>query len=373
MTSGHDLKVGTLGAEYIVDSSDLTFTDANLRIRQQTNNGSDDNNAIQMSNFTFYTSRDGRKLRSFRFNNDNGSYISDNMNTLADHIISHGYGGASIDNYAGIKFTYCVHHPSRSLIWALNSNNKLIGITISSESGFSGWHKHEIGGTDVSITGITVIPGDSGYGDSFDTLYAVVSRTINSVTKYYLETMMFDFEHDHLKNTSTAVGDAPYYSDSAFREVFLSAKNTVSGLGHLEGETVKVLVDGEVHPDRTVSSGAITLDATYPIATQVFVGLSYTATLTTMPVEAGQELETAQGQVKHIDRATVKFFKSKTGKIGISETELEDIDMASLFSGDQIVHLSVDPDTENQIVIQSTNPLPMGILGIVYRGVTYGG
>ena len=35
---------------------------------------------------------------------------------------------------------------------------------------------------------------------------------------------------------------------------------TISGLDHLEGQTVSILADGATHPDKTVSSGAITLD-----------------------------------------------------------------------------------------------------------------
>ena len=50
-----------------------------------------------------------------------------------------------------------------------------------------------------------------------------------------------------------------------------SAATTISGLDHLEGQTVSVLADGSTHPDKTVSSGSITLDRS---STKVKVGLA---------------------------------------------------------------------------------------------------
>lgn len=375
LQSGDHLKVGTLGAEYILDYVDYPgLTDESKRIRVQTEYGSADKNAVSMSHFSFYVSRDGRRLRSFRFNNDNGSYISDNMNVVADHIPSHGYNGAAADEYAGIDIDFLCFHPSRNIIWAINSNKKLFGLTVSRESGFSGWHTHDIGGTsDAEITGIAVIQGDASNGDYFDTLYVVSKRTINSSTKYYLEAMMFDFEHDVLDNSSSNAGDLPFYLDGSVRKS-ISATNTITGLSHLEAETVTAVnLTDKVIETGTVSSGNLVLSQTYAGTTNWVVGFPYTATLKTMPVEAGMELESAQGQIKRIDRAIIKFFKTYSAKVGRDSSNLETLSFSDVYTGEKVIMFNADPDLENSVTVISDQPYPMQILSITMRGQSYGG
>ncbi len=65
-----------------------------------------------------------------------------------------------------------------------------------------------------------------------------------------------------------------------------SAVTTISGLDHLEGQTVSILANGATHPDKTVSSGSITLDRS---STNVKVGLAYNSILQTMRRDAGSQ------------------------------------------------------------------------------------
>lgn len=55
--------------------------------------------------------------------------------------------------------------------------------------------------------------------------------------------------------------NATAYINGGFARLMFTS---VSGLSHLEGETVTILADGAPHPDEVVASGAITLD--YPVA-----------------------------------------------------------------------------------------------------------
>src|SRR3546814_17498757 len=64
------------------------------------------------------------------------------------------------------------------------------------------------------------------------------------------------------------------------------AATTITGLDHLEGETVKILADGAVVADKTVSSGSITLVAA---ASVVQVGLGYTHRGKTLKIEAARK------------------------------------------------------------------------------------
>jgi len=60
------------------------------------------------------------------------------------------------------------------------------------------------------------------------------------------------------------------------------SQDTISGLGHLEGEEVTILLDGATSPVKTVVDGEIELDEQFCVAV---VGLGYTGILETMPIE----------------------------------------------------------------------------------------
>jgi hypothetical protein len=95
---------------------------------------------------------------------------------------------------------------------------------------------------------VAVIPTD----DTEYQVYVIVKRTINGVTRRFVELLnVFDFtETDN--TTFNFLDSALSYSGSAV--------TTISGLDHLEGQTVSILANGATHPDKTVSSGSITLD-----------------------------------------------------------------------------------------------------------------
>ena len=78
-----------------------------------------------------------------------------------------------------------------------------------------------------------------------DVLYAIVNRTIGGVTKRYIERIA--------SRQFVAQADA-FFVDSGLTYRGAEA-STISGLGHLEGQTVSILADGAVHPQRVVTSG----------------------------------------------------------------------------------------------------------------------
>ena len=101
-----------------------------------------------------------------------------------------------------------------------------------------------------------------------------------------------------------------------------SPATTISGLSHLEGETVSVLADGATHPDKVVSSGSITLDRS---ASKVKVGLGYTSLLQTMRIDAGSQNGTSQGKTKRIYDITVRMFETIGVEVGPDLDNLERI------------------------------------------------
>jgi hypothetical protein len=85
-----------------------------------------------------------------------------------------------------------------------------------------------------------VIPTD----DSEYQVWVIIKRTIDGATRRYVE-ILNNFDFDETDNTSFNFLDTQLaYSGSAV--------TTISGLDHLEGQTVSVLADGATHPDKTV-------------------------------------------------------------------------------------------------------------------------
>ena len=149
----------------------------------------------------------------------------------------------------------------------------------------------------------------------------------------------------------------------------------VTGLNHLEGEEVQVLVGDAVFPNQTVSSGSITVTLPANAAYKTIeIGLGYVSTIKTLKVEAGSQAGTAQGRKKRYNEVMVRLLKS----VGItingdqlpfrtSATPMgQDIPE---FTGDKRVS-NLGWDREGQIEIKQTQPLPMTVLGITGTMVT---
>lgn len=148
--------------------------------------------------------------------------------------------------------------------------------------------------------------------------------------------------------------------------------NTLSGLSHLEGETVTVIADGATHPSVEVSSGSITLDSEYSVA---HVGFGYDGYIETMDLEGGGTNGTTQTKKKSVRKVGVRLFQSLGLKLGTSYYSLKArsdrgaIDLMDnpppLFTGDEIVSIpdSVRRDAvgwsrEKRIIIKQDLPLP---------------
>jgi len=352
LSSGRQLIVGTSGGEFIVRASgfDEPLKPNNTQIKQQTTYGSADIQPMQVGNATLFLQRAKRKLRELVFSNESDSYVAPDMTILAEHITE---GGIT-------AFAY--QQEPDSVAWTVRTDGVLSCMTYRREEQVVAWHRHIIGGVfgsgNAVVESVAVIPGDLDE----DEVYLIVKRTIGGATKRYVERMSgFDFGSD--------VKDA-YFVDSGLTYSG-SAATTISGLDHLEGQTVSVLADGSVHPNVTVSSGAVTLQRS---VTKAHIGLPFTSKVETLRVDGGSALGSSQGKVKRISEVTVRLFRSVGLKVGTSTSELDVVpfrdsgdamDTATpLFTGDKTVEFRGGYDDDATIVIQQDQPLPMTILAI---------
>lgn len=148
---------------------------------------------------------------------------------------------------------------------------------------------------------------------------------------------------------------------------------TISGLSHLEGETVQVKGDGATQPDATVSSGSITLARS---AYEVTVGMPYTTTIATLNKSYEQNEGEMQGQRVRWVRPILRVYKSTrpllNGEFLPSRSDLDEMDAAvELYSGD-LFYGSIGWGNTGVLTITTSDPLPLrlgGIFGTLEGGI----
>lgn len=154
------------------------------------------------------------------------------------------------------------------------------------------------------------------------------------------------------------------------------AVTTLTGLWHLEGKTLTMLVDGNVVTNKTVADGSVTLDRK---SSRIHAGLGYIADVELLNVEA-QGGETLQGKITKIPKVTVRFEKSRGMFIGPDTSRLVEMKQrqfeligqpTQLLTGDKEVTLLPDWNSNGRVFMRNPYPLPFKILAVmpsVYAG-----
>lgn len=347
------LQIGTSDGPFMLSAGRNfeAITPTNATISRETTDGTADERPVGASRTTLYIDRSRRKLRELGYDYNIDGYSSLDLNLLAEHITA-GY----------IKQIVYARSPD-NLVWALLQNGELRCMTYEKTQEVIAWHRHIIGGTDAEVKSIGVIPRSD---EAEEVLYMVVERTIDGATKQYVEYLESQFD--------SAKGDLvvnAFFVDSGL-SYNGSAVNTISGLDHLEGETVQVFADGAVHPDRVVSSGSISLNR---LATKVSVGLPYIAKLRTLDPEVQTQDGPSQGKTRRIERITLRLVDTFNLKFNVNEKDLEIIPFREstmpmgsiqLFTGDKRFLVAHTPDRKFELTLQSDTPHPCTILAIMY-------
>ncbi|MDA7841007.1 hypothetical protein N9A10_01185 [Candidatus Pelagibacter sp.] len=353
MTATRTLIIGTAGGEFAVNGAGVgeAITPTNILINKQSNHGAANVDGIAVGNATLFLQRAKRKIRELAFNFDVDGYTAPDLTILAEHITE-----------SGITQMAYQEEPN-SIIWCVRADGQLLGFTYQREQQVTAWHRHIIGGAfgtgNAVVESVEVLPTD----DSEYQVWVIVKRTINGATKRYVE-YLHDLNFDETDDTSFNYLDSQLAYDG-------SATTTISGLSHLEGQEVGILADGSTHPNKTVSSGGITLDRS---ATKVKVGLPYVSLLQTMRIDAGADNGTSQSKTKRIYEITARLYESIGIEIGPDLDNMERIPFRSsanamnsgvnVFTGDKDIEFRGNYETDGFIVVRQTQPLPLTILSL---------
>ena len=362
MAAGRTVIIGTAGGEFTVSGGgdNDAVTPTNILIKKQSNHGAANIDAVAVANATLFVQRAKRKIRELAYNFDVDGYIAPDLTILAEHVTDGGI----------VEMAY--QEEPLAIIWCVRNDGELVALTYQREQQVVAWHRHVFGGAfgsgNAVCESVAVIPTE----DSEYELYMIIKRTINGATKRYVE-YLNTFDFDETDNTSFNFLDSQLsYSGSP--------ATTISGLSHLEGLTVSILADGATHPDKTVSSGSITLDRS---ASDVKIGLGYTSLLKTMRIDAGAQNGTSQAKTKRIYEVTARLYESVGVEIGPDLDNMERVPFRKSsdpmdqgippFTGDKEVEFRGNYDTDGFMIVRQTQPLPLTILSLYPRLVTNDG
>jgi len=362
LTATRTLIIGTAGGEFAADGGGTgeAITPTNILINKQSNHGSANVDGISLGNATLFLQRAKRKIRELAYNFDVDGYVAPDLTILAEHITE-----------SGITQMAYQEEPN-SIVWCVRTDGQLLGFTYQREQQVTAWHRHIFGGSfgsgNAVCESVEVLPTD----DSEYQVWVIIKRTINGVTKRYVE-YLHKFDFDETDDTSFNYLD----SQLAYNG---SATTTISGLDHLEGETVSILADGSTHPNKVVSSGGITLDRS---STKVKVGLPYVSLLQTMRIDAGANNGTSQSKTKRIYEITARLYESIGIEIGPDLNNMERIPFRSsanlmdsginVFTGDKEIEFRGNYETDGFIFVRQNQPLPLTVLSLYPRLITNDG
>lgn len=242
------LILGAEGAEHSAraTSFDEVLTPTNFNIKEASNLGSKNVIAVKIDSRGVFVQRGGTRLFELSFSVESGDYASIETTLLAPDVGKPNIVHVAVQRLPDTRI-HCVRSDGVAAVLIYNPvENVLCWVTVS---------------TDGEIEDVCTLPGDTE-----DRVYYVVKRTINGVTKRYLE--KWALEEEARGGIDNMVSDSFVLYEGA-------ATTSLSGLNHLEGKTVVIWGNGKDLGTKTVVGGQIT---TLPEAVTVaYVGLPYTA------------------------------------------------------------------------------------------------
>jgi hypothetical protein len=353
MIQGRFLQILTTSSEFTLSGGTGTqpVTPTNVNVLRETTFGSSDVRPIRAGSSTILIQKGQEKVKEVTFDLDTDGLVGRDLTILAEHIARGG-------------LTDMIWQQEPELIlWFVRTDGVLIGLSYDPQNQTIGWHTHPLGASGV-VESITAIPSGAE-----DQVYLSVKRTIDGSTVrhiVFMENIYF----------GTDVADA-FYVDSGLT-YDSTATTTISGLNHLEGETVQILADGAAHADKTVSGGVVTLDRS---ASTVHVGYSYDSKVQTLRMEGGADDGVSQGKIKRIHGATIRFLDTVGAEIGPDENNLDRLpfrdssmsmdEAVPMFDGDKEISFPSGYDNDARVFVRQTQPLPMTILAVMRRSNTF--
>jgi hypothetical protein len=339
---------GSSGGEWKLSKLDQTITPTTPSVDKQTAYGSQKTRAIGIGNAVLYVQEGGHKIRAMSYNYELDGYVSEEVSIRAENLLREG----SIVDWAYQK-------KPDNILYIVMSTGQIVACTYDTANQTIAFSK--IITTNGAFESVASIPGTD-----YDEVWVVVKRTIDGTDYKYIEQFQSPYWEEQtdyimMDSSLTYTGEP---------------KQVISGLSHLEGEEVAVLVNGAAHINCTVSGGSITLQPDFigvEPTTVVHVGLPYTGIIKTNRIFSNTETGLSIGRQQVIYDVNIDFMDSFQCKLGIDEDNLSQLPVFSYpllssapvpYSGQYTTNFPSGADNELYITIVNEKPLPLQVLGI---------
>mgnify|MGYP005986958393 CR=1 FL=1 len=331
--SGRDLQIFTTGGEFYVPQANLDpVTPSNFIVKIATRNGSrSDVPIVGVDSGTLFIQRKGKSLNELAFTDTELAYNTSNVSMLSGHLFKSPKDMA-------IRRATSTDESDRLMIVNGDDGSMIVFSLLRSQE-VTAPAEFTTDGEFVSV------------GVDVDTIYVVVKRTVNSVVYHFVEYFDSVLHLDSAVQASGAVGSA--------------------SAAHLDTATVKVILDGIVQPDETVSSNTVTFDRNS--VTGYEIGLSYDVEIKTLPVEPQLQSGSLRGFKKRILEVNAEVFSTQAMTVNGEQVAFRqfgenNLDTAvSPYTGVKTVGPLLGFSKEGQITITQSVPLAMTLLALDYK------
>jgi len=339
LASQENLLIGSRDVESVAEG---LITPGEFDFKRQTNFGSAGVQPATADNVAMFAGRSAREVRAFSYNFDDDRYRAQALSDLADHLFAS----------STILELHYARTPAPAL-YCLLADGTLLILFYNPQSGVTGWGTWAPGGTDAVVKSLCVVPGTNR-----DDIYLAVSRTINSGTVVHVERYEPDSRTDSFLDEDTLT----------------LGQTSISGLSHLEGQTVSAKLDGVYRGSFTVSSGAIDISSLNLTGapTTAEVGLSYSASAKVYPQSFADQGGVRHSKVTSIKGLDLYLVESTGGYVNGSAIKYRTTDdtvgsAASAFTGWKRFDGVNQTDRQDDPVIAITEdrPLDLEIAGLV--------
>lgn len=364
--------VGTFEGEWLARPSinEEAMTPTNRDAKQSSAYGSERVDVVKVGSAILAIQKHGRRIREITYSFADNRLNASDMTILSEHMSKTTKDPVFFPS-GFIELAY--QQDIFPILWAPRKDGVLAGATYNQDEKVMAWHRTQLGGYSATVTpplgaiveSVCVIPAADG---SYEEAWFIVRRYVNNRIVRYVEYLTKPWE----KGDDAAI---PQYLDSS---LFYDGEpiSQLTGMYHLRGETVSVVVDGASHPDVVVSpTGGIQLDTE---ASKVVVGYSYNSDLELFPFDAGSADGTAQGKIQRKHHVAVRLHQSLNLWTGPSFDKLRKVVFRTamdgsnartpLFTGLKLLDgWHGDYSTEDRLCVRFTGGLPGTVLSVIAR------
>lgn len=358
LTEGNVLTVHTIGGEFIVTApaSSSPLGPNNVAVSRQSAYGARPIRPIRVGEVAIFVQPNGRKARSMQYDFQVDSFVAMDLTVRSEHITSPG-----LTQIARQEEPF-------QLIWGVRSDGVLTCLTFDTTQQVRAWSRHFVDENAV-VECVSVIPSPDGTQDD---LWMIVKRTLTGGTFRYIEYL------GEVHRTGDAQADAKY-GDCGLTYTGTSATK-IYGFDHLEGDTVKVLVDGAAESDVVVSNGEVTVSNA---AETIQVGIRIAARYASNRLNAGAADGTSQGKTKRITDCMFRVLDTLGGSAGPDPDNLDEIIELNyrtpsthmgappeLYSGDALIDWPGGYETDGRIWYVNDSMFPATLIAVMPQVTT---